>query len=357
MRKICRLALERIGLAVDSAESRAQARDLLLRKTYDLVLTDVQMATPTEGVSLAEDVKQRSPDTAVVVMTAAPSLETAIAALKHGASDYLAKPFEPARLEHVVRHCLDRQRLARELDQERTLRKELESAYAELQKVEKLKDGFLARINHELRTPVGVAVMAAGALKGELAGAKALRLWAKLDTALHGLDAIVEELVLHAELAAKTFVLELENADLIDVLKGVVERHRPLWEERRLTVDLDGRGEPRPLRVDRRLLETAISHLLRNAIRFNEAEGKILIRWSYGEQVTLSFEDTGIGIPEEQLAQVFDGFYQVAEHLTRQAGGLGLGLATVRRIMEAHRGSVTVKRCEPRGTRFTLILP
>ncbi|MBI4422907.1 MAG: response regulator, partial [Elusimicrobia bacterium] len=324
MRRICCRALEQLGLAVVAAENRREAGELLRSSAFAVVLTDVHMAEPGEGVALAEEIKSRSPDTAVVVMTGQPSLDTAIPALKHGASDYLSKPFAIAHLQSVVQGCLDRRRLVRELGEERTVRRELEAAYQELQKVERVKDAFLARINHELRTPVSVALMAAQALGPRLADAEGRELWLKLDRSLEGLREIVEELLLYARLARKEVEPQRSALDAAELLRELVERHRALWEERGLAVELVCDGTKRPIAADPALLRTAFSHLLLNAIRFNERGGRIVIRCLYGKETRFVFEDTGIGVPQESVADVFDSFYQVAEHLTRNVGGLGL---------------------------------
>ena len=106
------------------------------------------------------------------------------------------------------------------------------------------------------------------------------------------------------------------------------------------------------------MIESACAHLLLNAIFFNKTGGKIVIEGRNSENgAALSFADTGIGIPQDQRKGLFDGFYQAAEYMTRRVGGLGLGLAIVRRIAEAHDGTISVTSREGEGSVFTRSLP
>jgi signal transduction histidine kinase len=106
------------------------------------------------------------------------------------------------------------------------------------------------------------------------------------------------------------------------------------------------------------LLRTAFKHLLLNAVRFNTNGGRVWIEATNAPgRLEIRFSDTGIGIAPEARARVFDRFYQVAEHMTRKVGGLGLGLAIVRRIIEAHGGHATVEPREGGGSVFLVSLP
>ena len=153
IREICRRTLQASGYPIETVDSGEKALLLMQNQTFDFVLTDIHMPGSVDGSLLVEMIKEKSPLTDVVVMTAAPALETAISTLKNGAYDYLIKPFNSEFLLSVVNRCFEKRRLSDELQREKLLRQEIEAAYVELQKVEKLKESFLARINHELRTP------------------------------------------------------------------------------------------------------------------------------------------------------------------------------------------------------------
>ncbi|NNN05708.1 MAG: response regulator, partial [Elusimicrobia bacterium] len=310
------------------------------------------------GVTLAEEIKNRWPETDVVMMTGNPSLETTIPALQAGAFDYLIKPFPGRQLETVVRRLLGLRRLARELGREKLLRAELEAAYAELQKVERLKAALLSRVSHELRTPVTIARLAAELLSGEVSGPKGQEFHKNLMEALDRMEATVDNLLLFAQTEKKDFPLNQAPLDLQDLLAGIIAHHRPLWEGRQLRVNLSSQGEPGPLTADKELLKAAFTRLFLNAIYFNKKGGRIDASIVYSEaEFIVAFADTGVGVALDEYENIFDGLYQAAEFMTREVGGLGVGLAVARRIVEAHGGELHVRSRPEEGSVFTVRLP
>ena len=160
VRKVCTKTLEGMGITVESAGNAAEAWNLLNSREFDCVLTDISMPGSMDGTALTEEVKGRFQSTDMLIMTGNPNITTAVSTLKRGALDYLVKPFEPMALESAVTRCFERRRLSGELNNERSLRQELEAAFAELQKVERSKDAFISILNHELRTPLTIAIAA-----------------------------------------------------------------------------------------------------------------------------------------------------------------------------------------------------
>ena len=358
VREVCGRVLEGIGLAVETAGSAKEAWERMLGGRFDFVLTDIAMTDPRAGVTLAEEIKNRWPETDVVMMTGAPALETAIPSLKTGVVDYLIKPFPSQQLEAAARRLIGLRRLARELEREKLLRSELEAAYAELQKVERLKVALLSRVSHELRTPVTIARMAAGLLEDEVPGPAGKEVLKKLAGALDRMQGVVEDLLLFARTRTEQLPLNKSEMDLQALLKRIVESHRPLWEGRRLSVKLSSEGERRLLLADGELLEAAFTRLLLNAIHFNKKEGLIDVSTVYSQaEIVVAFSDTGVGVALDERERIFDGLYQAAEHMTREVGGLGVGLAVVRRIVEAHGGEVSISNRPGGGSVFTVRLP
>ncbi|MBI5211109.1 MAG: response regulator [Elusimicrobia bacterium] len=355
---VCRRVLEGLGLGVESAASAKEAWERMLAARFDFVLTDINMADSRAGVTLAEEVKNRWPETDVVMMTGLPGLETAIPSLKTGVFDYLIKPFPNEQLSAVARRLLGMRRLARELEREKLLRAELSAAYAELQKVERLKEALLSRVSHELRTPVAIGRMAAELLKDEVPSPAGKDVLERLAGALERMQAVVEDLILFARTRAEGLPLNKAQTDLQALLERLVEAHKPLWQGRGVSVKLSAEGVPRPILADERLLEAAFTRLLLNAIQFNRKEGRIAVSTAYWPaEVAVAFSDTGAGVALDEGERIFDGLYQAAEHMTREVGGLGVGLAVARSIVEAHGGELSVKSRPGEGSVFTVRLP
>jgi two-component system sensor histidine kinase VicK len=112
------------------------------------------------------------------------------------------------------------------------------------------------------------------------------------------------------------------------------------------------------VRVDREKIGIVLNNLINNAIKFTPPGGRIQIavRPQTG-MVAVSVTDTGIGIPEEDVYRIFERFYQVESHLTRNEGGMGLGLSIAQGMVELHGGRMWVESVEGRGSRFTFTLP
>lgn len=153
IRRIAQRSLSLAGYSVTAVASGTEAVEACRHNHFALVLTDLKMPGMS-GEELLHKIKEMTPTTDVIIMTAYPALESAIRTLKAGAYDYVLKPFELADLEKVVQHCLERQRLERELGAERHLRQKLEElnrVNAQLYKEGEQKRAELQRLSAELR--------------------------------------------------------------------------------------------------------------------------------------------------------------------------------------------------------------
>lgn len=234
--------------------------------------------------------------------------------------------------------------------------------------VERMKSEFLSNISHELRTPLTPIKGYAEILdKKEVPPAKVKQFTRGILESTSKLERIVELLVDFAALEAGRLSPRSASVDLA----AIVEKLAATWEKRtpRHTVVAEF-GDELPMVVgDERLLRRSLEEILDNAVKFSPQGGTITMEvQSAGRQngderrrrsrsVEVVISDEGIGIPEEDLSKVFSDFHQLDGSETRSYGGLGLGLAFVRRIIEAHDGSVSVQSELDRGTRLTVSLP
>ncbi len=358
VREFCRRALSAFSLEMQTASNGTEAFTQCKAGTFDVVITDLVMPGGIDGRALLEEIKRLSPVTDVIIMTAFPALESAIPTLKQGAYDYLTKPLDMDLLRSVLARCLEKRRLSEELQREKALRRELEAAYAELKDMEQIKEAFLARINHELRAPLAPAFLAVDLLCRVVKDPKALDLCSLLQQRLNDMQNLVESLLLFSELRKHDFAFMKTPVHLKDLLTALIDRFRTEWLDRQISIELQVDPDAEMLSADPELMETALKQLLLNAIRFNRKGGGVAIQARRkGSQVEILFEDTGIGIPENKISNALSGFYQVAHYLTREMGGLGLGLALVKRIVDVLGGSIHVESREGQGSRFTLALP
>ncbi len=359
MLSLCSGVLAGVVTEVQEAASSAAARAAFHKRTFDLVLTDINIDAQGDGIELAREIRNLSPGTIVVIMTAQPTLETAIGGLKTGASAYILKPFSIDYLESVVRSAFEKSKLAAELESEKAFKAEIAAAYAQLQESAQIKNAFLGRLNHELRTPLAIALTSSELLGRELKDPVGREVWARSDGALRRLALVIDELLLFSDLLKGGVKLQREDCDLQALLEETSARLKFLYDEMGLSVSFSREGEPVPVSCDPGLLREVFKHLLMNAVKFNKQGGSIAVRSVHSPgKAQFSFSDSGGGVDEADMPKLFDNFFQAADYLTREVGGVGLGLATVKRIVEEHGGGVAVhKNARGPGLTFSFWLP
>ncbi len=356
---LCSSLLGQVVTEVESAGSCKEAREAFHRRNFDLVLTDINIDADGDGIALAREVKNISPSTIVIIMTADPTIETAIGGLKSGASEYIIKPFSMEYLESVVRNAFEKAKLSSDLEREKALKAELQAAYTQLEAADRAKTAFLSRVNHELRTPLTIALTSSELLGRELKDEKSAGVWARSDRALRGLELVIEELLLFSGLLKGELKLERKETDMQTLLNETSSRLMFLYEEMGLGVVFSVEGTPYQVNCDPSLMREVFEHLLVNAVKFNKQGGGITVRSSYlPDRAVFSFSDTGSGVDLPDMPRLFDSFFQAADYLTREVGGVGLGLATVKRIVETHGGAAAAKKNAPGpGMTFSISLP
>jgi signal transduction histidine kinase len=177
------------------------------------------------------------------------------------------------------------------------------------------------------------------------------------DSGSKRMDRTISELLAFVDLQRQGVPEPRMAVNMERICRILVDRMKPLWESRKLTVDISFSPDTPPVSGNTDILTCAMEHLIHNAILFNKEGGKIAIHGDIRrERVCISVSDTGEGIPDTEFDKIFDSFYQIASYLTRKVEGLGLGLATTRRIVELHGGDITVSSKVGEGTTFNVYL-
>jgi PAS domain S-box-containing protein len=229
-----------------------------------------------------------------------------------------------------------------------------------LREADRRKDEFLAMLAHELRNPLAPIRNAVQLLR-RLGPSEPEIQWTRevIDRQVEHLVRLVDDLLDVSRITQSKITLKKEKVDLITIIGRALETSRPLIDARkhRLTVSLP--EQPLRLEGDTTRLTQVVSNLLNNAAKFTPEGGQIwLVAEAQNGQVVLRVRDTGIGIPEELLPQVFDLFRQADRSLDRSQGGLGVGLTLVRSLLEMHGGTVEAYSDGPgRGSEFVVRLP
>jgi len=236
---------------------------------------------------------------------------------------------------------------------------DLAAAVARLEELDRLKNELIQNISHELRTPLalvrGYAAMLAAGEFGTLQPAQQRPLDIVTRRA-RMLSDLVEDITLVLEVEAHP--PEPEPVAFDELARLAVDDFRIAADKAELTLTVDIPADLPSVGSSPLHLRRVLDNLLMNAIKFTPAGGEVAVRmWQQDGYVLLRVSDTGIGIPADKLTRIFDRFYQVDGSLKRRYGGVGLGLALVREIVEAYGGSVTVESELGCGTVFIVSLP
>ena len=248
--------------------------------------------------------------------------------------------------------------LLEERVRERT--QQLEAAKQAAEHSDRVKSAFLSTMSHELRTPLNSIIGFTDVLLHLLAGplteeqARQLRMVRDASTKLRGL---VEDVLDVSRIEAGQVGLEYGDVDLHELVASRAESFRELADRKGIALRVDTRAAGPTIRSDGRRVGQIVGHLVSNAIKFTDA-GEVAIAVNTADgRVEIAVTDTGVGIAETALAEIFNPFVQVPRPGDRLREGTGLGLAISRKLARALGGDVTVQSEPGRGSRFTLSLP
>jgi len=402
------LALEAIlqdtGHVLVRAGSGAEALKAVLREDFALILMDVAMPG-LDGYETVELIRQRerSKYTPVIFPTANLKSETHVfRGYSVGAVDYLFKPFVPEVLlskvavfvelynkQQAIKEAADALKLAyaemeRRVEQRteelalanQSLRDEVaererveierlallkseQAARLEAQRLNRMKDEFLATLSHELRTPLNAILGWSHFLEvGPKEPAHIARAMRAIKNSAQAQAQIVADILDVSRIISGNLILHLGPVPINSVIEAALEAVQPAATAKgiQLTTDL---AEIPPVVVDRDRLRQVMWNLLSNAIKFTPRAGSVRVETQAGsEDIVIVVSDSGQGIEPAFLPHVFERFTQEDASAARLQGGLGLGLAIVRHLVELHGGTVSVEsRGKDQGATFTVVLP
>jgi PAS domain S-box-containing protein len=245
-------------------------------------------------------------------------------------------------------------KIARDITEQKRLRQSAEEA-------SRLKDEFLAVLSHELRTPLNTVLGYARLLRQEdfaLSSERREKALEVLERNADVLGKLVNDVLDTSRVVTGKLRLKLEKFPLDKVVRDAVETLQPAADAKGIALQT-GLGERMEIQGDPDRMLQVTWNLLSNAVKFTPSGGRISVRLERsGGHITLRVADTGIGITPEQMPMIFQRFWQGDPGLMREHGGLGIGLALVRHLVELHGGSISASSDGlNRGATFTVTLP
>ncbi len=234
----------------------------------------------------------------------------------------------------------------------------LQHAYNELSQLDQLKSNFMAIASHELRTPLGLILGYASFLQEQAHGELSQHASMVLNSALR-MQTLVEDMTNMNLLKVGSAQLAPSKLAIQHPLQAAYEAVKKTAEAKGLELSMNLPQRLVYVNADREKLELVFINLMNNAIRFTQSGGQIQVRaQSISNEAWVEVSDTGFGIPLDELEKIFKEFYQVEDHMTRRAGGLGLGLAIARGLVELHGGRIWAESDGPgQGATFKMVLP
>lgn len=466
----CVRVLGKEGYDVVTAANGGQGLRLMEERPAEAVLLDLMMPG-VDGFQVLGSIRKRWPGSYVIIITGFATVEKAVQAMKEGAFDFLAKPFNPDYLRIVVRRALDKKALEDEAvrlreEREKGLRavmteqsrlrtiiqcmgngvlvvdrdltvllhnpvlirmaeiqtdpmvgkplcdsvtnrdlcemvrkvivdntiisREFEEgtigpAYlrahgapvrgtagevlgsvtafedlSALKNVDRQKSHFVAMVAHEIRAPLASVEQMAYVLRDGLAGAvdaKAQHMVERILVRTKELLQLVQNLLDLSRIETGILVQTMDSIDLCQLVTEVIDMIAPQAEARDQNLQLHGTAEPALVTGDQDNLLGVFNNIIGNAVKYTPDGGTIDVTLRQeGSFVRVDVQDTGVGIPEEDLPRIFDRFFRV-KGKTRGITGSGLGLSVAKSIVEAHRGTIRVHSREQAGSTFTVTLP
>lgn len=239
--------------------------------------------------------------------------------------------------------------------------KELASLNEQLVKMNRMKSDFVSNVSHELRTPLtsikGYASILMEGKLGKVSEEQKIRL-AKINKHTDTLTKLINDLLDIARIESGRVTMEIKPVLIKEILDTCIDIVTPQLKEANIGLFTDLSKARETVLADQHQLERVFINLLSNAIKFTPAHGKISIKAKDKKEIIeISVSDTGAGIASEDLPKLFEEFYRADHPINQEKKGTGLGLALVKRIIEAHKGKIWATSKIGEGTTFTFIIP
>jgi signal transduction histidine kinase len=341
------------GYTVDAVTSVPDALSAIEQRPYDVALIDLRIGDES-GLTVLARLREVSPETSAILLTGFGSLDTAIQALRQGATDYLLKPCDVTEMKAAVARGVERSERERR-------RREAATAQHTLEHALRSADDFLTIAGHELKTPLTVVIGWAQYSQRLLAKGAASDAGATLELVVaqaRRIARLIDTFIETIKIQRGALTLEGEALDLRPIIKQTVRAAQAGAPRHQFHLVLP--DEPVEVEASLSGLEQVMENLLGNAVKFSPDGGDINVALSRTQgEARVQVRDQGIGIAAAQLPRVFQRYHQAEEAVsTRRFAGLGLGLYMSRAIAEAHGGRIeAASEGIGQGATFTLILP
>ena len=361
------LRLRMKELTVDTCDSALEALQRISAIDYDAIVTDIKMPG-MDGLALLSEIRELRPNTPALLITGHGEHDLAVQALRGGAYDFIQKPIEREYFVAALTRAIQLRQLRRRLDEQQStleryavdLELTVEARTHELREANRIKDEFLAVMSHELRTPLNSILGWTQLVRtGSLDESTSNRALQTIERNTKLLGEMIEDLLDVSRIMTGKLLLDVRPIELEPVIEAALEAVRPAAEAKGIRLEAWLPPSVGMVSGDPNRLQQVVWNLLSNAMKFTPRDGRVGVSLE-GDGLTarITVADSGEGIDQEFLPYVFDRFRQADSTFARKHGGLGIGLAIVRNLVEMHGGSVKAdSKGKGRGSSFTVSFP
>ena len=334
--------------AVTHVSTMAEAEERLAKETFDVVLLDLGLPDGS-GIEVVARTKEARPDIPIVVLTGRSDEETGMEAVKEGAQDYLLKAeLSGSLLARSIRYAVERHHTG----------VALELAKEAAEEANESKSRFLASISHEVRTPLNCIMSMSELLMRKGLPQTHEEYVDAIKTSADSLLEIITDILDISRIEAGKLTLESTDFEFRAALDGMLKALGIWAAQKGLTIlhEVDD-DVPHVVLGDPTRLRQIVSNLVSNAVKFTE-QGSVAVKAAVdsheegGVRLLMSVEDTGVGIPQNKQAAIFEAFSQVDSSTTRRHSGSGLGLAIAHQLVSMMDGRMWVESEVGRGSTF-----
>jgi two-component system, sensor histidine kinase and response regulator len=336
---------DEISFDTTLASSGQEALRIIEVDNPSLVLLDYKLPDIT-GFDVLDQINQNDHNRLVIMMTAYASIETAVRATKHGAFDFLAKPFTPDELRKTVQKAAEQVLLRI-------------STHRLAEEKRQLRFQFISVLSHELKAPLAAIDSYLNVMKQGYAGANISDYKVILERCsirTEQMQKLIYDLLDLTRIESGLKARDFSEVDIHAVLQQCVETIQPEAIKLNLAMDITCES-PLLFYCDMSEIMMIFNNLLSNAVKYNIPNGSVAVCVTQKEDVLrLSVSDTGIGMTEEEADKLFRDFVRIRNEKTKDILGSGLGLSTVKKITTLYGGDVAVRSEPGKGSTFTVKL-
>jgi len=328
------------------AGSGEEGIEIIEKEMPDILLLDNKLPG-IKGMQVLEYIRQKNYNIMVAMITSYASLEIAIKATNDGAYDFIPKPFTPQELKSSIDN-ITKQLFLRRISSKMK------------QEGKKIRYQFLSVLSHELKAPLNAIEGYLNIMKEKQAGNDLAAYETMIERALErieGMRNLTMDLLDFTKIRLDNRKDKIKTVNLRETAKMSVSTVKPYAIQKNITIKLEA-GEKVEFEADPYDMEIIFNNLLSNAVKYNRDNGLVTVNISKQEEgILIKVSDNGIGMTEEESAQLFKEFVRIKNDKTKNITGSGLGLSIVRKITDIYHGKISVTSKPDEGTTFVVLLP